>query len=105
VDADLANNAAGWQWTAGSGADASPYYRIFNPITQGQKFDPDGAYVRRWLPQLAKLPTDVIHAPWEARPIELLDAGITLGKHYPNPMVNHAAAREAALLAYKQLKA
>lgn len=105
VDADLANNAAGWQWTAGSGADASPYYRIFNPITQGQKFDPDGAYVRRWLPQLAKLPTDVIHAPWEARPIELLDAGITLGKDYPNPMVNHAAAREQALLAYKQLKA
>ncbi len=105
VDADLANNAAGWQWTAGSGADASPYYRIFNPISQGQKFDPTGAYVRRWLPQLAKLPTAIIHAPWEARPIELQDAGIALGKHYPSPMVNHAAAREAALLAYKQLKA
>jgi deoxyribodipyrimidine photo-lyase len=105
VDADLANNAAGWQWTAGSGADASPYYRIFNPITQGQKFDPDGAYVRRWLPQLAKLPNDVLHAPWEARPIELLDAGITLGKNYPAPMVNHAAARDRALAAYKQLKA
>jgi deoxyribodipyrimidine photo-lyase len=104
LDADLANNAAGWQWTAGSGADASPYYRIFNPITQGQKFDPDGAYVRRWLPRLAKLPTDVLHAPWEARPIELFDAGITLGKDYPLPMVNHAAARERALAAYKQLK-
>jgi deoxyribodipyrimidine photo-lyase len=104
VDADLANNAAGWQWTAGSGADASPYYRIFNPITQGQKFDPDGAYVRRWLPHLAKVPTAVIHAPWEARPIELLDAGITLGKQYPLPMVNHAAARDAALRAYKQMK-
>jgi deoxyribodipyrimidine photo-lyase len=105
LDADLANNAAGWQWTAGSGADASPYYRIFNPITQGQKFDPDGAYVRRWLPQLAKLPTDVLHAPWQARPIELLDAGITLGKNYPLPMVDHAAARDRALAAYKQLKA
>jgi deoxyribodipyrimidine photo-lyase len=105
LDADLANNAAGWQWTAGSGADASPYYRIFNPITQGQKFDPDGAYVRRWLPQLANLPNDVIHAPWEARPIELADAGIRLGKNYPLPMVNHAAARDRALGAYKQLKA
>ncbi len=104
VDADLANNAAGWQWTAGSGADASPYYRIFNPITQGQKFDPDGAYVRRWLPQLAKLPTALIHAPWQARPIELLDAGIALGKDYPAPMVDHAVARDRALNAYGQIK-
>ncbi len=105
LDANLANNAAGWQWTAGSGADASPYYRIFNPISQGQKFDPDGSYVRRWLPHLSKLSNDVIHAPWEARPIELLDAGIVLGKNYPSPMVDHSVARLQALSAYKQLKA
>jgi deoxyribodipyrimidine photo-lyase len=104
LDADLANNAAGWQWTAGSGADASPYYRIFNPISQGQKFDADGAYVRRWLPLLAKLPTEFLHAPWEAPPLVLQSAGITLGKNYPQPMVNHAAARDRALAAYKQLK-
>jgi deoxyribodipyrimidine photo-lyase len=103
-DADLANNAAGWQWVAGSGADASPYYRIFNPITQGQKFDPSGDYVRRWLPQLKNLPTDVLHSPWDARPIELADCGITLGKDYPLPMVDHSAARERALSSYKQLK-
>jgi deoxyribodipyrimidine photo-lyase len=100
VDADLANNAASWQWVAGSGADASPYFRIFNPVTQGQKFDPDGAYVRRWVPELAGLPDKPLHAPWTARPIELADAGVRLGAEYPAPIVDHARARERALAAY-----
>lgn len=103
VDADLANNAAGWQWTAGSGADASPYYRIFAPVTQGERFDTDGTYVRRWLPELKNLPAAYIHKPWEAPPLMLADAGILLGKHYPHPMVDHAQARERALAAFKAL--
>ncbi|MBA4013923.1 MAG: deoxyribodipyrimidine photolyase [Phenylobacterium sp.] len=101
VDADLANNAASWQWVAGSGADASPYFRIFNPVTQGQKFDPDGAYVRRWVPELAALPDRLLHAPWTARPIELADAGVD----YPAPIVDHARARERALEAYAATRA
>ncbi len=105
VDADLANNAAGWQWTAGSGADASPYFRIFAPVTQGEKFDTDGSYVRRWLPQLAKLPAKAIHRPWEAPPLVLADAGVTLGKNYPAPIVDHARARDRALAAFKTLSA
>ena len=104
LDADLANNAASWQWVAGSGADAAPYFRIFNPITQGEKFDPDGVYVRRWVPELSKLPTTVLHAPWTA-PDEILKlAGITLGKNYPKPIVDHATARERALRAYDAVK-
>jgi deoxyribodipyrimidine photo-lyase len=105
VDADLANNAAGWQWTAGSGADASPYYRIFAPVTQGEKFDADGSYVRRWVPELAKLPAKFIHKPWEAPPLLLAEAGVTLGKTYPRPMVDHAEARARALAAFKTLSA
>ena len=104
MDADLANNTLGWQWTAGCGADAAPYFRIFNPISQGKKFDPDGAYVRRWIPELAKLSNDAIHCPWEAPPLELHAAGVTLGNTYPAPMVDHAAARDAALAAYARLK-
>lgn len=104
VDADLANNAASWQWVAGSGADASPYFRIFNPVTQGEKFDPDGAYVRRWVPELAGLPDKSIHAPWTARPIELADAGVRLGADYPAPIVDHARARERALEAYAAIR-
>ena len=104
VDADLANNAASWQWVTGSGADAAPYFRIFNPITQGRKFDPDGIYVRRWCPELAGLPNDVIHAPFEAGPALLASAGITLGKTYPLPIVDHARAREAALAGYDAVK-
>jgi len=103
VDADLANNAAGWQWVAGSGADAAPYFRVFNPVTQGAKFDPGGAYVRRWLPELAGLPDKHVHAPWEAPPGVLDDAGVRLGRTYPAPIVNHAQARVRALAAYKQL--
>lgn len=104
VDADLASNAASWQWVAGSGADAAPYFRIFNPVTQGEKFDPDGVYVRRWVPELSALPNDVLHAPWTAEPMTLKAAGVTLGKTYPKPMVDHAAARARALQAYEAVK-
>jgi deoxyribodipyrimidine photo-lyase len=104
VDADPASNPGGWQWVAGSGADAAPFFRIFNPITQGQKFDPDGAYVRRWVPELAALPTAAIHAPWTVSPIELAAAGVRLGETYPAPMVDHAMARARALDAFKALQ-
>jgi len=103
VDADLANNSAGWQWIAGCGADAAPYFRIFNPVLQGEKFDPDGAYVRAWLPELAKLKAPDIHAPWQAPPLDLVAAGITLGRTYPVPIVEHGQARARALAAFKRL--
>lgn len=103
-DADLANNAASWQWIAGCGADAAPYFRIFNPVGQGEKFDPDGLYVRRWCPELAKLPNDLIHCPWDAEPLILKQAGITLGKTYPRPIVDHKAARAKALTAFQTTK-
>jgi deoxyribodipyrimidine photo-lyase len=100
VDADLANNSGGWQWVAGCGADAAPYFRVFNPVIQGEKFDPDGDYVRRYVPELGKLDARYIHRPWEA-PAELLKAaGITLGKTYPKPIVDHATARDRALAAF-----
>jgi len=105
VDADLAQNTLGWQWTAGCGADAAPYFRIFNPVSQGQKFDPDGAYVRRWVPELAKLPADWIHQPHLAPPDILARAGVRLGRDYPEPLVSHAIARVEALAAYAKLKA
>jgi deoxyribodipyrimidine photo-lyase len=104
VDACPANNPASWQWVAGSGADAAPYYRIFNPVLQGEKFDTDGAYVRRFVPEIARLPDNLLHRPWEAGPLELAAAGIELGKNYPKPIVDHAAARDRALSAYKSLK-
>lgn len=104
LDADLANNAASWQWVAGSGADASPYFRIFNPVTQGQRYDADGAYVRRWLPELAKLPDKFIHTPWEAPASVLRESGVSLGETYPAPIVDHAAARARALDAYAAIK-
>ena len=104
LDADPANNPAGWQWVAGSGADASPYFRIFNPFTQGEKFDPDGHYVRRWVPELSKLPKKYIHRPWEAPESVLSDAGVTLGETYPRPIVDHKFARDRALSAYKETK-
>jgi deoxyribodipyrimidine photo-lyase len=104
VDADLANNAASWQWVAGSGADAAPYFRIFNPVTQGEKFDPDGTYVCRWVPELARLPASVIHAPWTAPEDVLKAAGVDLGLNYPHPLVEHAAARARALAAYGTIK-
>ncbi len=105
VDADLANNAASWQWIAGCGADAAPYFRVFNPVGQGEKFDPAGSYVRRWCPELAKLPDNLIHRPWEAPPLILQQGGVTLGKTYPAPIVDHKAARERALSAFQMTKA
>jgi deoxyribodipyrimidine photo-lyase len=104
VDADLASNAASWQWVAGSGADAAPYFRIFNPITQGDRFDPDGAYVRRWVPELAALPDGLLHAPWTATALELASAGVRLGRDYPLPIVDHPAARARALEALATIK-
>jgi deoxyribodipyrimidine photo-lyase len=104
VDADPGSNPANWQWVAGSGADAAPYFRIFNPILQGRKFDPDGGYVRRWVPELAGLPDGVIHQPWAAAPLTLEGANIKLGRTYPEPIVDHKAARERALRAYAQLR-
>jgi deoxyribodipyrimidine photo-lyase len=104
VDADEAQNAQNWQWVAGSGADAAPYFRIFNPISQGRKFDPDGRYVRQWVPELAGLPTGLIHAPFEASPLELAAAGVVLGKTYPLPLVEHTAARDRALAAFETIK-
>ncbi len=100
IDADPASNAASWQWVAGSGADASPFFRIFNPILQGEKFDPDGSYVREFVPELAALESKYIHRPFEAPEGVLADAGIKLGITYPEPMVDHAIARERALQAY-----
>lgn len=105
VDADLANNTLGWQWVAGCGADASPYFRIFAPVTQGQKFDQEGDYVRRWVPELAAMPNKTIHCPWEASEAERKAAGVTLGGNYPGPMVDHKEAREAALAALQKMKA
>jgi deoxyribodipyrimidine photo-lyase len=104
VDADLASNAASWQWVAGCGADAAPYFRVFNPVLQGRKFDPDGAYVRRWVPALARLPAAGIHAPWELPAPTLAAAGVVLGRDYPAPVVDHAAARARALDAYAALR-
>jgi deoxyribodipyrimidine photo-lyase len=103
VDADLASNTANWQWVAGCGADAAPYFRIFNPMTQGKKFDQDGVYVRRWVPEIAGLPNAVIHEPWEATPEELSEADIELGTTYPLPIVDHATARARALEALKSV--
>ena len=105
VDADLASNAAGWQWVAGSGADAAPYFRVFNPVLQSRKFDPEGRYIRAWLPELAGLSDKLIHAPWEATSTELHAAGLELGRNYPLPIIDHATARERALAAFERMKA
>ena len=99
VDADLASNSLGWQWAAGSGADAAPYFRIFNPTSQAEKFDADAAYIRRWVPELARVPNQLVHAPFDAPPLALRAAGITLGLDYPHAIVEHTKARERALAA------
>lgn len=104
VDADLANNAASWQWIAGSGADAAPYFRIFNPMTQGAKFDRDGAYIRHYVTELKDLPDKYLNAPWEAPDDVLERAGVELGKTYPQPIVDHSIAREKALSAFAKTK-
>jgi deoxyribodipyrimidine photo-lyase len=104
VDADLASNTLGWQWTAGCGADAAPYFRIFNPSSQGEKFDPNGDYVRQWVPELKALPTRWIHRPEAAPATVLAQAGVQLGRSYPKPIVSHAIAREVALEAFQKTK-
>jgi deoxyribodipyrimidine photo-lyase len=104
VDADLSNNILGWQWVAGCGADAAPFFRIFNPTLQGEKFDPDGEYVRRWVPELAELPVKYIHAPWKAPEKVLKTAGITLPGVYPAPAVEHKGARDRALMAWQAIR-
>ena len=101
VDADLASNTLGWQWSAGCGADAAPYFRIFAPVLQGEKFDSAGDYVRRWVPEIAKLPDTFLHAPWTAPASVLAQAGVSLGANYPAPIVDHATARAEALAAFK----
>ncbi len=103
VDADLANNSMGWQWIAGSGTDAAPFFRIFNPVSQGEKFDPNGDYVRKYVPELKKLGKKHIHKPWEMSEGDLEEAGVVLGKHYPKPIVNHSDARDEALKRFKQI--
>ena len=104
VDADLASNTLGWQWTAGCGADAAPYFRVFNPVRQGERFDPDGAYVRRWCPELAGLPDTYLHQPWSAPQPVLTAAGLRLGTHYPHPIVDLARSRDRALAAWQAIK-
>jgi deoxyribodipyrimidine photo-lyase len=104
VDADLANNSASWQWIAGCGADAAPYFRIFNPVLQGEKFDAHGDYVRRWVSELSALPAPDIHAPWQAPERALAQANIKLGKTYPLPIVDHAKARARALAAFATIR-
>jgi len=102
LDADIASNVGNWQWAAGTGADAAPYFRIFNPVTQSKRFDPDGDYIRRWVPELAQVATAHIHAPWDAAPLELAAAGVFLGDTYPDPIVDHSFARERALARYQR---
>jgi deoxyribodipyrimidine photo-lyase len=104
VDADAGSNPANWQWVAGCGADAAPYFRVFNPVLQGEKFDPDGAYVRHWVPELQRLPAKLIHQPWRATPLELRSADVELGSTYPEPVIDHGKGRERALAAYAKLR-
>ncbi len=104
VDADLASNTMGWQWVAGSGADAAPYFRVFNPVRQGERFDPDGAYVKQWVPEIAKLPKKHIHSPWTASQAELESAGVVLGETYPHPIVDLKTTRVEALERFAKIK-
>lgn len=104
VDADSANNALNWQWVSGCGVDAAPYFRIFNPVAQSRKFDPDGAYLRKWIPQLRALAAPAIHEPWTAAPWVLAQAGVRLGENYPLPIVAHAEARKRALARFQALR-
>ena len=104
VDADLASNSASWQWIAGCGADAAPYFRIFNPVTQGQKFDSDGEYIRKYIPEISELPNKYLFNPWEAPQEELDRAGVVIGKDYPKPIIDLKLSRQNALEAFKSLK-
>jgi deoxyribodipyrimidine photo-lyase len=102
MDGDLPSNNGGWQWVAGTGTDAAPYYRIFNPVTQAERFDPEGDYIRRWVPELAKLPAPAIFAPWQAAAADLESAGVRLGTDYPRPIVDHRQARDRALARFQE---
>ena len=104
MDADLASNTAGWQWIAGCGADAAPYFRIFNPVSQGQKFDPDGVYVKKFVPELKNLPIKYLFCPWEAPDTILESSGVTLGLTYPKPIIDMKESRSRALEAFASLK-
>ncbi len=104
IDFDLAANNGGWQWASSSGCDAQPYFRIFNPVSQSEKFDPQGKFIRRYLPQLAALPDHALHAPWKATELDLAAAGLTLGRHYPRPVVDHSEARDRTLQRYAVVK-
>ena len=103
-DFDLAANNGGWQWAASTGCDAQPYFRIFNPVTQSERFDPDGKFILRYLPELKGLPSAAIHAPWLASSVDMTSAGIVLGKQYPKPIVDHATARVKVLALYGRAK-
>ena len=105
IDADLANNSMGWQWIAGTGFDAAPYFRVFNPILQGKKFDPDGTYIKRWIPELQSLPVKFLFAPWKADEKTLAEHNVVLGRNYPKPIVDLDESRKQALAAFKKLKA
>ncbi|HEY1782404.1 MAG TPA: FAD-binding domain-containing protein [Roseiarcus sp.] len=104
IDADPASNPLNWQWVAGAGVDSAPYFRIFNPVLQAEKFDPDGAYVRQWVPELARLEAPAIHSPWKASGEALARAGVALGATYPQPIVDHARARARALAAFASMR-
>jgi len=104
IDGDPAANNGGWQWTAGVGTDAAPYFRIFNPITQGKKFDLDGHFIRRWLPELANVPDNQIHTPWQMSAAVQKQSGCRIGHDYPAPIIDHGFARQRTLDAYAQAR-
>jgi deoxyribodipyrimidine photo-lyase len=104
-DFDLASNNGGWQWAASTGCDAQPYFRVFNPVAQSEKFDPEGRFIKRYVPELASLAPPALHAPWQAKPLELEAAGIVLGRDYPEPIVDYEAARRLTLQRYAAVRA
>jgi deoxyribodipyrimidine photo-lyase len=103
-DYDLAANNGGWQWAASTGCDAQPYFRIFNPVTQSEKFDPEGKFIRRYVPELARVPAKFVHAPWTLPPLEQEAAGCLIGRDYPAPIVDHDVARKVTLERYNRVK-